>query len=69
MALPFPSEVVSRVLASAHKTLLVENNATAQMAGVIRENTSHVLPNQLLRYDGRPIHSAQILERINQELA
>lgn len=69
MALPFPSEFVSRVLTGAKKTLLVENNATAQMAGVIRENTSHVLPNQMLRYDGRPIHSAQILERINQELA
>lgn len=69
MALPFPSEFVTKVLASAKKTLLVENNSTAQMAGVIREYTGIALLNQFLRYDGRPIHSAQILDRINLDLA
>jgi 2-oxoglutarate ferredoxin oxidoreductase subunit alpha len=69
MALPFPSELVTKVLASAKKTLLVENNSTAQMAGVIREYTGIALLNQFLRYDGRPIHSSQILDRINLDLA
>jgi len=68
MALPFPSEMVSRVLGASKKMLLVENNATAQMAGIIRENTSIHVSNQFLRYDGRPIHSAQILDRIRLEL-
>jgi 2-oxoglutarate ferredoxin oxidoreductase subunit alpha len=69
MALPFPSEVVTRVLNGAKKTLLVENNSMAQMAGVIREFTGIAIPNQMLRYDGRPLHSAEILVRINSELA
>ena len=69
MALPFPSEFVTQVLASAKKTLLVENNSTAQMAGVVREYTGIALLNQFLRYDGRPIHSSQILDRINLDLA
>ncbi|QQR54701.1 2-oxoacid:acceptor oxidoreductase subunit alpha [Candidatus Peregrinibacteria bacterium] len=68
MALPFPSETVTRILNAAKKTLLVENNATAQMAGLIREYTSIHLQNHYLRYDGRPIHSAEILTRLGQEL-
>jgi 2-oxoglutarate ferredoxin oxidoreductase subunit alpha len=69
MALPFATEQVAKILSTAKKTLLVENNSMAQMAGVIRENTGLAITNHLLRYDGRPIHSAQILDRINSELA
>ena len=67
MALPFPSEVVTRVLTTAKKTLLVENNATAQMGGVIREFTSIHLQNQYLRYDGRPIHSAELVDHLHKQ--
>ena len=69
MALPFPSEMVTRVLSTAKKTLLVENNSMGQMGGVVREHTGIAIPQQLLRYDGRPLNSAEILERINTELA
>ncbi len=68
MALPFPSETVTRLLNTAKKTLLVENNATAQMGGIIREHTSIHLENKFLRYDGRPIHSAEILDQISKHL-
>lgn len=68
MALPFPSEPVARILNAAKKTLLVENNATAQMGSIIRENTSIHLQNIYLRYDGRPMHSAEILDQISKHL-
>lgn len=72
MALPFASEGVARVLEGARarsaKLLLVENNATAQMGSVIRENTGILIENKYLRYDGRPIHSAELIRRIYQEL-
>lgn len=65
MALPFPSEGVLKVLGSAKKMLLVENNSDAQMGGVIRQYTGIDIPEKLLRYDGRPFHPAEILARIN----
>ncbi len=69
MALPFASEGVARVLQDAKKTVAVENNSTAQMAGIIRENTGILLDHQYLRYDGRPIHSAEVLTLIHSHLA
>lgn len=68
-ALPFPSEGVSRVLENAKKTLMVENNSEAQMAGVIREHTGIRIDERLLRYDGRPLHPAEILDKIKTFLS
>lgn len=66
--LPFPTEPVENILRAAKKILLIETNSEGQMGGVITENTGIMLKNRFLRYDGRPFHPAQIVERINQEL-
>lgn len=66
--LPFPTEPVEKILRAAKKTLLIETNFDGQMGGVITENTGILLKNKFLRYDGRPFHPAQIVERINLEL-
>ena len=34
--------------------ILVENNFSAQLGGVIREYTGQTFSHQLLKYDGRP---------------
>ncbi len=68
LALPFPTEEVVRVLKAAKKTLLIETNSEAQMGGVIREYTGILLENKFLRYDGRPFHPAEILDKIQSSL-
>jgi 2-oxoglutarate ferredoxin oxidoreductase subunit alpha len=61
---PFPVEAVTRVLSNAKKTLIVENNFSAQMAGVIREQTGILIEERLLRYDGRPVYPEQVYEKV-----
>ncbi len=66
--LPFPVEGVARVLSAAKKMLLIETNSEAQMGGVIREKTGVLVENKFLRYDGRPFHPAEILDKILHEV-
>lgn len=66
--LPFPTEEVAGVLKKAKKTLMIETNSEAQMAGVIAQNTGIIIQDKFLRYDGRPFHPAQILEKICQTI-
>lgn len=60
---PFPEKLATRILGNAEKTLLVENNRTGQLGGVIREYTGVTTPNRLLKYDGRPIYPEEIVQR------
>lgn len=66
--LPFPAAEVTEVLKKAKKTLMIETNSEAQMAGVIAQNTGIIIRDKFLRYDGRPFHPAQILEKICQTI-
>jgi len=68
MALPFPTEEVTRALSAAKKLLLIETNSEAQMGGVIRQYTGIKIENKFLRYDGRPFHPAEILDKIKTSL-
>jgi 2-oxoglutarate/2-oxoacid ferredoxin oxidoreductase subunit alpha len=52
--MPFPVEDFTRMAKSAKRTILVENNSSAQLGGVIREYTGFTCQHQLLKYDGRP---------------
>ena len=63
-AIPFPTESVAKVLGAAKKVLLVENNSEGQMGCLIREKTGIMMENRLLKYDGRPFHPAEILDKI-----
>jgi len=68
IALPFPTEAVTKFLGAAKKITLVENNSEAQMGGVIRQYTGIEIMDKLLRYDGRPFNPAEILVKINSIL-
>ncbi len=61
---PFPEETVKRLLTGAKRTLMVENNYTAQMAGLIREKTGIEIKERLLKYDGRPFYPEEIYGRV-----
>lgn len=63
---PFATESVAKILKEAKNVLLVENNAHAQMGGVIAENTGFLIQNKKLRYDGRPLCPAEILDSIRE---
>jgi len=51
---PFPAEELTRHLKSARKTVVVENNATSQLTGLIRQHTLMDIGAKVLKYDGRP---------------
>jgi len=61
---PFPTESVISDLREAKKCVVVEGNATAQLAQLIRRETGIEVSDTILRFDGRPITAAYIIERL-----
>ena len=61
---PFPAESVISDLREAKKCVVVEGNATAQLAQLIRRETGIEVSDTILRFDGRPITAAYIIERL-----
>jgi 2-oxoglutarate ferredoxin oxidoreductase subunit alpha len=61
---PLPNQVVTAALARAKQVVAVENNATAQLATLIRAHTGRAVDGQVLRYDGRSFTPAYILARV-----
>jgi len=51
---PFPDWEVTKHLDGVEKTLIVENNLTAQLRSLIRESTGNLIENSVLKNDGRP---------------
>ena len=62
---PFPSDLVSKYLKGSQRKIMIENNYTAQMAGLIREATGIEIENKILKFDGRPFSQNEILEGVN----
>ena len=58
---PFPTDAATEAFASAHRLVAVENNATAQLASLIRACTGRAMDEQMLRYDGRPFTPEYVL--------
>ncbi|MFW6117619.1 MAG: 2-oxoacid:acceptor oxidoreductase subunit alpha [Thermoproteota archaeon] len=65
---PFPTEKVSSVLKSAAKTIVVENNVTSQLSGLIREHCLITVDHKILKYDGRPFDPYPLSRRIMELL-
>ena len=61
---PFPEKEMYSLLAKAKRLLVVENNFTAQFAGVVREYTGVRAENVLLKYDGRPFYPEEIVAKV-----
>ncbi len=66
---PFPVEAVMSILQSSHRIIAVENNATGQLARLLRAETGIAVDAKILRYDGRPITAAYIIEKLRKEVA
>jgi 2-oxoglutarate ferredoxin oxidoreductase subunit alpha len=65
---PFPAESVSSFLDGRTKTIAIENNATGQMAALIRRETGHRVDGHILKYDGRPFTPHYIVDRLKKEV-
>ncbi len=62
---PFPVKDVDNALRQAKHRILIENNFSGQLGGLIREKTGIDITDRLLKYDGRPINPEEIIEHLN----
>jgi len=63
---PFPAESAARALKDARRIIAVENNATAQLAHLVRAETGYQVTAKILKFDGRPFSPAYILRRLKE---
>lgn len=58
---PFPTEALLPLIAAAETVLVVENNATGQLANLIKMNVGYIDKiKSLLKYDGNPFQPIQL---------
>ena len=60
---PLPEKRLTEKAAVAKRIINVEQNATGQLAGLIREKTGIVCASSILKYDGRQISGEEIAGR------
>ena len=65
---PFPTRFVEQVLSSAGRKVMVENNYSAQMAGLIREKTGIAVDGKVVKFDGRPFSQNEVYESVKDTL-
>jgi 2-oxoglutarate ferredoxin oxidoreductase subunit alpha len=65
---PFPADAVAAALQKAGKNIVVEGNATGQLAQLIKRETGQSVDSAVLKYDGRPFSPHEIIDRINREV-
>ena len=61
---PFPTNFVQQALGQARRKIAIENNYSAQMAGLIREKTGIAMDNTIVKFDGRPFSQNEIYEGV-----
>ena len=65
---PFPATAVDEVFKHGAKTIVIENNATGQLAGLVRRETGRKANHTILKYDGRPFSPEYIVKRLKKEV-
>lgn len=61
---PFPADETKTLLAGATRIIDIEQNATGQLASLIREYTGIEVTEKILKYDGRPFLPEEIMEKL-----
>lgn len=64
---PFPVEAVADAFDRTQNSYVIENNATGQLARLIKTETGCNVSGRILKYDGRPFTPAYIAEAIRKE--
>lgn len=66
---PFPTKELQPLMASAKKVIVVENNATGQLANIMKMNMGgHDKIINLVKYDGTPFLPLELLNRVKELL-
>jgi 2-oxoglutarate ferredoxin oxidoreductase subunit alpha len=63
---PMDGRAVKKLLKKSKKLVIIENNSTAQMAGLLRQYAAVKMDATILKYDGRPFFPGQIAEEITK---
>lgn len=63
---PFPKESTIKLLSSAKRVIDIEQNATGQLAQLIRAETGIDIQEKLLKYDGRPYFPEDLVTLITK---
>ena len=67
---PFPAEQLRQVVNADSKVVILENNASGQLAGLIRMNVGCDIKTQsILKYDGNPFQPAEIVKACQEVLS
>ncbi len=66
---PFPVEAVQRLLGSAGKIITLECNYSAQLAGVLREQTGIKVHHRVVKYEGRPFSEDEVVAALEKATA
>jgi len=64
---PFPAEAVNAMFKNGNEKIVVENNATGQLAHLIRAETGIKADGYVRKYDGRPFTASIILDGLKKE--
>jgi 2-oxoglutarate ferredoxin oxidoreductase subunit alpha len=64
MPLPLPKDYLAEKLGEAQRKIIVEGNYTAQLAGVIREETGIPMDYFILKWNGRPMSADEVYEAL-----
>jgi 2-oxoglutarate ferredoxin oxidoreductase subunit alpha len=65
---PLPQKKLVELADQAAEIINVEQNATGQLAAVIREVTGISCTSSILRYDGRPMSAGDIAEKLEGQV-
>lgn len=65
---PFPASDMIELLKGAKKIIVVENNAGAQLARLLKRETGIKATRSLLKFDGRPFNVDLLIQQIGQEI-
>jgi 2-oxoglutarate ferredoxin oxidoreductase subunit alpha len=60
------SDEIKKEIQKARKVILIENNVTGQLGRLIREKTGISIKNRILKYDGRPFRSDELMQEIKK---
>lgn len=63
---PLRKDVISDEIVKNSKLISVENNATSQFTKLLRMETGIDINNRILKYDGRPFNSQELIGKIEQ---
>jgi 2-oxoglutarate ferredoxin oxidoreductase subunit alpha len=64
---PFPAKAVADAVSKARNSYAIENNATGQLAYLIKAETGYDVSGRILKYDGRPFTPAYIAQAVRKE--